>query len=590
MIVNCLPLYEPPPEEPEPPEASAAGKTAELSSDTDEPKPTTTAVAANNEAPPHPKERASFSLIKARSVEALDTVAAELELHDQDCADCLSDGENFSRSVPAAPRKWSKMNIAYSKNMKVNVHHSISLSGSDGGGGGSRSGSKENLSEDQAAATAVVATGSPNISTQGGEATVGGSPETSPQQEQASAADVSPPRELATGDTSSSKSSTQQEQATAEISPKSSQQQEQAMAESSPESSPQQEQATAEISPKSSPQQEQATAETSPESSQQQEQATAEISSPQEDQGTAESPPKGASECNEGVEQDPPTDSADRSNTDKEKREENRQEDQKSEERSRDSPRPQDKAASEEIVEKREQALNISEPKTLANGAIPNSPKSPRRLKKKTRSVKSASPIAEADNGSDEESGRGLTVNYLDATTMSTLKRSSGSVSFLGRMELGPAVVQVPRLETSVEAREDVDGEADVPPISKPPLEAETRELLSQQGGPPTAPPPPRGSDDTPNDAHLPLAEPGALPPPHAANRLSSSLLLLNPSPLPVAPPTMDADYTERSGWLNKLSHRRGMFGDKWQKRYFVLHRAWLYYFKKYGVSYDICK
>ena len=29
-----------------------------------------------------------------------------------------------------------------------------------------------------------------------------------------------------------------------------------------------------------------------------------------------------------------------------------------------------------------------------------------------------------------------------------------------------------------------------------------------------------------------------------------------------------------------------GMFGDKWQKRYFVLHGSWLYYFKKYGVAF----
>ncbi len=62
------------------------------------------------------------------------------------------------------------------------------------------------------------------------------------------------------------------------------------------------------------------------------------------------------------------------------------------------------------------------------------------------------------------------------------------------------------------------------------------------------------------------------------------------PSPLtftllPPSPVTIDGDYVQRSGWLTKLSHRKGMFGDKWQKRYFVLNRSWLYYFKKYGVS-----
>ncbi len=55
---------------------------------------------------------------------------------------------------------------------------------------------------------------------------------------------------------------------------------------------------------------------------------------------------------------------------------------------------------------------------------------------------------------------------------------------------------------------------------------------------------------------------------------------------LPPSPVTMNGEYVERSGWLTKLSHRKGVFGDKWQKRYFVLNRSWLYYFKKYGVSY----
>ena len=32
-----------------------------------------------------------------------------------------------------------------------------------------------------------------------------------------------------------------------------------------------------------------------------------------------------------------------------------------------------------------------------------------------------------------------------------------------------------------------------------------------------------------------------------------------------------------------------GMFGDRWQKRYFILHGPKLSYFKKYGVSLVYC-
>ena len=73
-------------------------------------------------------------------------------------------------------------------------------------------------------------------------------------------------------------------------------------------------------------------------------------------------------------------------------------------------------------------------------------------------------------------------------------------------------------------------------------------------------------------------------------------------TPLPPPPVTVEPEFIERSGWLMKLSHKRGqntllmiftvnhncsvgVFGDKWQKRYFVLHGSWIYYFKKYGVS-----
>jgi hypothetical protein len=56
-------------------------------------------------------------------------------------------------------------------------------------------------------------------------------------------------------------------------------------------------------------------------------------------------------------------------------------------------------------------------------------------------------------------------------------------------------------------------------------------------------------------------------------------------TPLPPPPPTIHPQYEEKGGWLIKLSHQKGVFGDRWQKRYFILNRMNLTYFKKYGDS-----
>lgn len=94
---------------------------------------------------------------------------------------------------------------------------------------------------------------------------------------------------------------------------------------------------------------------------------------------------------------------------------------------------------------------------------------------------------------------------------------------------------------------------------------------------------PPRTQEPSPTD---PLASKELATAPNPPSTPSQSTPPpLTFTPLPSSPVTMNGDYVERSGWLTKLSHRKGMFGDKWQKRYFVLHRSWLYYFKKYGVS-----
>lgn len=76
--------------------------------------------------------------------------------------------------------------------------------------------------------------------------------------------------------------------------------------------------------------------------------------------------------------------------------------------------------------------------------------------------------------------------------------------------------------------------------------------------------------------------------------------LVAPPTPLPPPPLTIFPRYEEKNGWLVKLSYRRGMveynisvyikyvigvFGDRWQKRYFILNGPTLSYFKKYGVN-----
>ena len=142
--------------------------------------------------------------------------------------------------------------------------------------------------------------------------------------------------------------------------------------------------------------------------------------------------------------------------------------------------------------------------------------------------------------------------------------------------------------------------EPDSSDVQKVPLVQAAVEVLTQSSATPSAPP----SEATPlapptsPQAKIPLSPPGAYPPLSPSSSSSStpspqlaslaaakSKAALIPTSLPPSPLTIEPRYQERSGWLNKLSHRKGVFGDKWQKRYFVLHGCLLYYFKKYGVS-----
>ena len=253
---------------------------------------------------------------------------------------------------------------------------------------------------------------------------------------------------------------------------------------------------------------------------------------------------------------------------------------------------------------------------------------------------------SEGDEGSDEEESKtqGISVNYVDNPDdlKPQLKRSSGSVSFIsaysvpsrqqspvgdriveggeeeeGRTEPSDTVTssgkqcveekligskndeEIPR--SAGAGKESPDGDKDssknetsTPPMSsevsgaesskpaatasptafnssskKPPLLEEASLHVSQSNGKPSAP------------LH-PGQNPNVVPPPSG---MAATPSLLAPTSLPPSPAIVEPTYIERSGWLSKLSHKKGVFGDKWQKRYFVLHGSWLYYFKKYGVS-----
>ena len=222
-----------------------------------------------------------------------------------------------------------------------------------------------------------------------------------------------------------------------------------------------------------------------------------------------------------------------------------------------------------------------------------------RRLTKSRSARTSLSP--EVDTSDSEEAG--FSVSYVqDQHIAPQLKRSSGSVSFFmpptstspksGTLEGARQAVKETLLEMSGENKLDDDegeggggAEGELPQsrekslsTAKPPLLEETDSILQKSATviSPTAP----AQSATPLSASTPpTVGDTAQAPPAQGNALA-----LRASPLPPPPVTLDKDYTERSGWLNKLSHRKGVFGDKWQKRYFVLHRSWLYYFKKYGV------
>ncbi|CAI8037202.1 hypothetical protein GBAR_LOCUS20806, partial [Geodia barretti] len=240
-----------------------------------------------------------------------------------------------------------------------------------------------------------------------------------------------------------------------------------------------------------------------------------------------------------------------------------------------------------------------------------------------------------SDGGSDGEESKEMRVSYIDnPEQVQTLKRSSGSVSFIGRASFllrvstspPPPSVEEDMTEEEGEGREE-EGEEEAsaaPVVDSAPVmqvvgsvegerEREGVEMAGSEGRGNTDGAvekiPPRGdeagekNDETESDGDIPKrkldadkAELGSHPqeaaggvsekaslvhatlatptaPPQASPDLvpltSNTVPLtsvptvqavqqLTASPLPLAPMTFEPEFIERSGWLMKLSHRRG--------------------------------
>ena len=242
-------------------------------------------------------------------------------------------------------------------------------------------------------------------------------------------------------------------------------------------------------------------------------------------------------------------------------------------------------------------------------------------------------PQSSSDGGSDGEESKEMRVSYINnPEQMETLKRSSGSVSFIGRaspflrvstsppppslaedvtegseekeeavavVHSGPSVQEVNGEEGKGEAREggevamvgseggdctdgaaekveatgdevaekngETESEGDIPKqkldvdkaeLGPQPQEAaggvsEKAELIQSTPVAPSAPPQASPNPVPPTLAPHNLVPLTLAPPVQAVQQLT-------PTPLPPAPMTFEPEFIERSGWLMKLSHRRG--------------------------------
>ena len=210
-----------------------------------------------------------------------------------------------------------------------------------------------------------------------------------------------------------------------------------------------------------------------------------------------------------------------------------------------------------------------------------------------------------SDGGSDGEESKEMKVSYIeDPEHVQTLKRSSGSVSFIGtaatRRSPGPRSLPPPPsvVEEVSEGSEEREGETAssdatgvtvtvegedgegvtlvgsegtdggegerVPPGSeeavgeggrggdhpKPKPEANGVDLVPEQ------PPQEKAVVAQATPSAPPLVPPASVPPALAPTEQSTEQAIH--TALPPAPVTFEPEFIERSGWLMKLSHRRG--------------------------------
>ena len=257
---------------------------------------------------------------------------------------------------------------------------------------------------------------------------------------------------------------------------------------------------------------------------------------------------------------------------------------------------------------------------TEANAESPSDSKTvDENVTKEKNGTKDNSRLRTASEGSDtdESNAQKISVNYVDnpEDLKPQLKRSSGSVSFIGACTVSP--LQSSLIDKKIVEGEEGEGRTETSrngitsvgeksveengtevPDSKLQNEHSTSPKSSEastEDGSTTVAASSSTTFTSPTEkpplleeANLQVSQPNAQPsaPLHPAQNPSATQRQLAPTLLPPSPSSIEPTYIERSGWLTKLSHRKGVFRDKWQKRYFVLHGSWLYYFKKYGVSY----
>ena len=215
------------------------------------------------------------------------------------------------------------------------------------------------------------------------------------------------------------------------------------------------------------------------------------------------------------------------------------------------------------------------------------------------------------DAGSDqEETSLQVEVKYLENTDELNpqLKRSSGSVSFISGVAVAPFLraVSPPPDEPSIsegeigqeeditsevptQAGSETNGETSVASTEATPEKPQEPSLSDSKPGAEVGKVEATATSEKPQEPSLPDSKPGAevgkveaaatseqqqtkssekppllaeankqLTQPSAAPSAPPTQNLLIPTPLPTPPTTMTPGYIERSGWLSKLSHRKG--------------------------------